>query len=193
MNYPLTLRIQVFSLSAKIEAVDALHRSICLVRKKRFKFREHVTVFDGTPSRSPLCEIQLDPTQTHPVRYSFTDPQGKKLGALARAEAGHRPCYLVQDERGQIIYDILPKSPRTRSLERFLAKVPVLRLFSTCLLRPAFSVRSPSQEEVFLLRKQAAPLESRYSLQPLGTTVTLSLPEETRLLMAVLMTVFLEG
>lgn len=193
MNYPLTLRIQVFSLSAKIEVVDALHSAVCFVRKHRFKFREHVTVLGGPPSRSPLCEIQANPSGRFPVRYCFTLPQGTSLGAVSRANPKQHPLYLVQDGRDQPAFEIQPKNPRAWSADRLFAKIPCARLLSTRLLRPRFSVRSCNQQELFVLRKQAAPLASLYFLQPSGETVPLSQFQESLLLMAILVIVFLEG
>jgi hypothetical protein len=193
VNYPLTLRIQVFSLSAKIEVADALHQPICFVRKNRFKFREHITILSGSPPRSPLCEIKAEPSSGYAVRYSFCDTQGKNFGGLARAASGSQLLYLVQNENGNPIFEILPRNPRTRSLDQMLAKIPLMRLFSTFFLRPAFSIRSLDHAEFFLLQKQAAPLETRYSLRPSEGFNPLSQQEESRLLMAVLMAVFLEG
>ena len=193
VNYPLTLRIQIFSLSAKIEAVDAQHQPVCFVRKNRFKFREHVTVFTGSPPRTPLCEIRSEPTADYPVRYSFTAAQGENLGAVARGNSLHPFPYFVQDQVGIPVYEIWPRNPKTRNVDRFLSRFPLVRLLSAYVLHPALSIRTLGQQEVFFLQKRAAPLESRYLLKPSQNAPFLSQSEELRLLMAVLMTVFLEG
>lgn len=193
VNYPVTLRIQVFSLSAKLEAVDALHQSVCSVRKQRLKFREHLTVFAGPPTRAPLCEIRSEPSPGFPVRYSFASPQGKPLGALARAGAVQPFTYVIQDETGKPAYEIAPKNPRARTVDHFLSGVPVIRLLSALLCRPVFEIRSLVSSELFSLRKLAAPLENRYVLKPAQDAQPPSLTLESLLLMSVVMTVFLEG
>lgn len=195
MNYPLTLRIQVFSLSAKIEAVDALHQSVCSVRKQRLKFREHLTVFAGPPTRSPLCEIRAEPSSGFPVRYSFSSPQGSQFGALARSGEAQPFTYVVQNENNNPAYAITPQNPRARMVDHCVSGIPVIRLVSAFLFRPAFEVRSLEGDglKLFTLRKLAAPLENRYVLQPAKGAEPFPPTREPLLLMAVLMTVFLEG
>lgn len=193
VNYPVTLRMQAFSFSARIHAVDAQHQPVCSAAKKRFKFREHVTVLDGSPNRSPLGEIRAEPTNSSTLRYSFTLPQGQPLGAISRCQPGEAALFLVEEASGPVAWEIVPGNPRARLLDRCLARIHAVRLFSASLFRPAFSIRAPNRGELFRLQKLAAPLETRYLLRPSAGPPPFSPLEETRLLLAVLMTLFLEG
>jgi hypothetical protein len=193
VNYPLALRIQVFSLSAKIEVLDARQNLVCSARKKRFKFREHVTVFSGPPARLPLCEIRAVPSPGFPVRYTFTTPQGQCLGIFARTGTADKIHYAVQTGQGATEWSFLPKAPRARTLDRVLSRIPLLRLLSACLFRPAFAIRSQDGQPVSLLRKRAALLENRYLLDPPLAPEALAPQQELRFLIAALLVVLLES
>jgi len=197
VNDPLTLRVQLHSLSARIEVTDALDELVCLIRKKKLKFREHVTVYADRHSRRPLCEIREANTSPDDLRYSFSEPTGREFGSLSRNTRSHprRPApYVVSDASGDAAFVIRPKGSLSRTARQVLCGLPVAGRICHRLLPSGYRVLRPDGRERFRLRRRAAFRQILFELREVPSQEPDPVPEEDRfrLLMAILLIVLLE-
>src|SRR5690606_15881980 len=140
MHFPLTLTFKVLALAQQATVTDAAGRTICYVKQKLFKLREHVEVFADASMARPLVDIRADRVLDFSARYAFTSPQGTVLGAVRR-QGGRsiwRAHYEVEDEAGALIYEVQEENPWTKLADSFLGEIPVLGFLTGYLFHPAY-------------------------------------------------------
>ncbi len=192
MNYPLNFRFQIVTLSEKIEVTDASGELICFVKKKKFRLKEHVTVFGDREMKEELCDIKADRMLDFSATYTFTDPNGKEFGSISRK--GMRSLwqanYSIFDEHQNHVLEIDEVNPWIKVMDGVLGDIPIIGLAAQYVFQPTFVVKDPkSNEERFLIRKRPAFFEGLFELNKL---TDIEPAHEMRVLMGVMMMLMLE-
>jgi uncharacterized protein YxjI len=191
MNYPLSLSFKILAIAQQVAVTDSAGRLIFYVKQKAFKLKEDVTVYADQAQAQPLYNIKADRILDVSPRYSFTDAQGRAVGAVKRhgMRSIWKAHYEVYDEREQILFTITEANPWAKVADAVLGEVPILGMFTGYLFHPAYHVKRPDERVVLHLVKRPALFESKFALEKEGE---LSQDGEMRALLALLMLILLE-
>ncbi|MEO0448260.1 MAG: hypothetical protein AAF191_19515 [Verrucomicrobiota bacterium] len=193
MNLPLQLRFKIVSFSSKIEVTDADGELVCFVKKKKFKFKEHVVVYADQDMKQPLYEIKADSIMDFSATYQFTTQDGSVLGSVARKgmRSLWRAHYLILLPDGSTQLEIRERNAWTKVLDSVLADIPIVGLFSGYFFNPSYRVLLGEEEDRYELFKQPAMWEGVYSLER-KEGVPADDEGEKRVLLSLLMMILLE-
>ncbi len=192
MNYPLNFRFKIVTLAEKIEVTDANGDLICFVRKKKFRLKEHVTVFADQEMQHLLCDIKADRMLDFSATYTFTDPKGTEFGSISRK--GMRSLwaanYSVFDANKEHVLEIDEDNPWVKVMDGILGELPIIGIISNFIFQPTFTVLDPNtQEAKFRIAKKPAFFEGLFTLEKLADTDEAN---TMRTLMGVMMMLMLE-
>jgi len=191
MNFPLSLRFKILSFFTRIEVTDASGQLICFVKKKAFKFKEHIEVYGDTGMTRLLLSIKADRIIDFSAVYSFADAAGRPMGSISRKgmRSIWRAHYLISDETGALQFEVTEENPWIKVLDAFCEAIPIVNIFAGYMLNPSYLVKRPDGEVVFQVRKQPALFEGLYVLNQSTPTDESTM---ARTLTAVIMMVLLE-
>ena len=190
MDYPLQLSFKLIAIARQVSVRDAGNNLICYVKQKAFKLKESITVFADSEQTRPLYTIQADRVLDFRARYNFADAAGNYLGSIKRQgmRSIWRAHYDVLDGES-LEFTITEESAWTKVLDALIGEIPVLGMFTGYLFHPAYLVKRTNGAVVMRLEKQPAFFEGKFQITKHGD---LDPREETRALLAIIMTVLLE-
>lgn len=192
MNYPLTFRFKLISLSSQIYVEDAAGNQVCYVKQKLLRFREKVEVFRNDTQTELIATIEADRIIDWSARYTFRDAQGNEIGAIGRR--GMRSLWSAHyDVFGpnskEIAFTIREENPFVKLLDGFVGEIPVVGLFTGYWFHPRYVAARPNLTPVQRLTKQNAFFEGRFQLTQIEAV---NEGEQTALVLAFLMMNLLE-
>ncbi len=192
-SFPLDFRFRHFTISRQVAVTDAGGAEVCFIKQKAFKLRESVTVFRDSKQATVLGKIEADRIIDWSARYTFSDAEGLPFGAVARrgARSLWRAHYEIHDraESKESAMSIREESVMTRLLDALLSEIPILGMFTGYFFHPSYAVTTADGKIVARLRKRAAFLESKFTLEKLAD---LEPEQELEILLSCLMMILLE-
>lgn len=191
MEYPLHISFKLLALARQLSVRDARGQLLFYVKQKAFKLKEAVTIFADEAQTQPLYMMNADRVLDFSARYNFSDARGQHLGSVRRRgmRSIWKAHYEVCDARDQLDMEIREENAWTKVFDSLLGEVPVVGMFSGFLFHPAYLVTGPGGVTLLRLVKQPAFFEGKFTVTK---HADLAPPDETRALLALLMTVLLE-
>lgn len=193
MEYPLHLSFRILAFAPQIHIRDAGDRPLLYVRQKLLKIREAVQVYRDDTRTEHLFDIQADRIIDWSARYTFTLPDGTKLGSVKRSGlrslfAAH---YAVFDATDRPLFEIEQTNPWVGLLDSFVGEIPIVGLFTGYFLNPVYAIRRPGEQEpVIRLIKKRSFLESGFAIEKGAGALTPN--EEGIILLSAIMVTLLE-
>jgi len=190
IQYPLTLSFKILALSSQFSVTDDSGRVIAWAAQKMFRLKEAVTIFSDSSKREILFTIKADRVMDFGARYYFTDAQGTTLGSVQRKgmKSIWRAEYYIFD--GAISsFKIREENPWIKVADGLLDAIPFAELLTGFVLHPSYLVSRENGTPVMRIRKMAAFLESRFSIERIAP---MEREEEQRVLLSLIMLVLLE-
>jgi uncharacterized protein YxjI len=190
MQYPLALSFKILALAPEIQVRDAAGRVLMHVRQKMFRLKESVTVFADERQQTVLAKIDADRVLDFNAAYRFTGADGAFLGAVQRrgARSLWRATYEIQGPGGST-FDLHETNPMAKVGDGLFGGIPIVGALSGFVFHPRYSIDRPSGETVLRVRKEAALLEGRFSIERVGD---MDADDERAALLATLMMLLLE-
>ena len=193
ISFPLDFRFRLLTISPQVAVTDPSGAEVCYIKQKAFRLRESVTVFRDSKQAAVLGKIEADRIFDWSARYTFSDAQGLPFGAVSRRGArslwrAHYEIYERADAKEPAM-SIREENVWTRVLDGFLSEIPILGLFTGYLFHPSYAVTTTDGKIVARLRKRAAFLEGRFTLDKLAE---LQPEQELEILLSCLMMLLLE-
>jgi uncharacterized protein YxjI len=191
MQYPLRLSFKIMAIAQQITVRDAKEKVLFYVKQKAFKLKEAVTIFGDVEQTVELYKINADRMIDFNARYTFTDVDtGEVVGSVRRrgARSLFKAHYEILDGE-EIEFTITEANAWTKVLDALFREIPVVGMFSGYVLHPAYNVARANGDIVLRLEKKPAFLEGKFEINKLGE---FDAHEETRLLLATIMTLLLE-
>lgn len=192
-SYPLQMSFKVLAFAPQIYVRDAGGRDIFYVHQKLFKLKEDIGVFSDSSKSREVYRIKADRIIDFSARYNFTDSTtGQALGAVKRE--GMRSLWkasynIISDEH--IAHHVKEDNPWLRVGDMFFQEIPVVGMFAGYVFNPSYTVYSTGAETPILkLKKEPSFLEGKFSIQKLAEPM--NEPEETRLILSLMMMTLLE-
>ncbi len=193
MNFPLDFRFKFFALTRQIAVNDSQGGEVCFVKQKAFRLKESVSVYRDHAQTVQIATIAADRIIDWSARYTFRDPEGKPFGALGRrgARSLWRTHYdIFSDSTSQqVTMTIQEESVMVRFLDGLVSSIPIVGMFSGYLLHPTYAIARQDGTVIARLRKKAAFLEGRFSLEQVAPMTS---EEQLEIVLSCLMMALLE-
>ncbi len=190
MNYPLELSFKIATIGTRVRVVDAAGRQVAYLRRKKFRLKEDVRVYEDEDQERPLFRIRADRVVDFGASYAVSGPAGRPLGAVRQrgVRSIWRSTYEVSDALGKKIGEIREENPFVKVLDSLAEAIPLADAFGGLFFNPAYLV-DLGGERVLRMTKERSIFESRFRLDRLGD---LSEDEEELLLASLVMVLLLE-
>ena len=190
MNYPLQLSFEILSIARKLSVSDSTGNLIFYVKQKVFKLKESVTIFADADQTIPLYTLNADRVLDFSASYHFADNRGVPVGAVRRQgmRSLWKARYDILNGGGPAI-TIQEANPWTKVLDALFCEIPLLGMFSGYVFHPEYVVAREDGTALMRLKKEPAFFQGKFSIERLAA---LSEPEETRILLSLIMMVLLE-
>ena len=187
LNYPLELSFKIATIGTRVRVVDAAGRQIAHLRKKKFRLKEDVRVYEDEDQSRPLFRIRADKVVDFGASYAVSGPDGLPLGAVRQqgVRSIWKSSYEVSDPNGKTIGMIHEENPFVKVLDSLAEAIPFADALGGLFFNPAYLV-DLGGETVLRMKKERSIFESRFQLDKLG-----DFSEEEDLLLASLMMVLL--
>lgn len=190
LSYPLELGFKVATIGTRVRVTDAAGRQIGYVRKKKFKLKEDVLVYENEDQRDLLFRIKADRMWDFGARYAISDSNGRPLGAIRRQgmRSMWKSTYDVSDALGSEVGLIHEENPWVKVFDELAEALPFADALGGLFFNPAYLVDLRGKT-VLRLRKERSLFESKFTLDKHGD---FSGDEEDLLLVSVIMMILLE-
>ena len=191
-QFPLRMSFKFFALAPTITIYDATDRVIIFVRQQIFRIREQVEVFADAARTQKIAHISADRIIDWSARYSFTEANGRPIGATGRR--GMKSLWSAHYDvfnPGDTIPDfaIREANPMAKVMDGLIGSIPVIGLLSLYLFHPKYIATRSDGRPAMSVTKVPAFLEGRFLVERLGPATD---RETLNLLLAFLMLTLLE-
>jgi hypothetical protein len=190
LTYPLELGFKIATIGTRVRVVDAAGRQVAYVRKKKFRLREEVTVYEDESQRSLLFRIKADRVWDFGARYYVSGPDGRPVGAVRQhgMKSLWKSSYAVFDERGDEVGLIHEEKPWVKVLDGLAESLPGGDALGGLFFNPAYLVELRGRT-VLRMSKERSLFESRFKIEKLDD---FSEEDEDAVLASLIMMVLLE-
>jgi hypothetical protein len=105
LNYPLELSFKIATIGTRVRVVDAAGRQVAYLRRKKFRLREDVRVYEDENQKRQLFRIRADRVVDFGAGYAVSGPEGWPLGAVRQrgVRSIWKSTYEVSDPNGKTI------------------------------------------------------------------------------------------
>lgn len=188
LNYPLDLSFKIATIGTRVRVVDAAGRQVAYLRKKKFRLKEDVRVYQDEDQNRELYRIRADRVVDFGATYAVSAAGGRPLGAVRQrgVRSLWRSIYEVSNPNGKTIGVIHEENPFVKVLDSLAEAIPLADSLGGLFFNPAYLV-DLGGETVLRMQKERSVFESRFRLDRLGDFSE----EEEHLLLASLMMVLL--
>ncbi len=190
LSYPLKLGFKIVTIGTRVRVTDAAGGQIAYVRKKKFKLKEDVRVYEDEDQRNLLFRIKADRVVDFGASYAISGADGRPLGAVKQRgmRSLWKSTYEVSDPLGKGIAVIHEENPVVKVLDSLAEAIPFADALGGLFFNPAYLVDLRG-ESVLRMKKERSVFEGRFRLDRLGD---FSEEEEELLLASLIMTLLLE-
>lgn len=189
MSYPLTLRFKILAVARQLSVRDSDQRLLMYVKQKAFKLKEAITVYEDEEQTRPLYRIAADRVIDFSATYNISDAAGEYVGAIRQKgmKSLWRSTYeIVRGDK--LVFTVREENPWAKVGNSLFEGIPVIGALSGYVFHPSFLISTRDGAAALRARKEAAFLESVFSVQRLATRLT---PEDERLLLIGMVTTVL--
>jgi hypothetical protein len=99
MNHPLTMTFRILALAPQVHVRDATGATVCYVRQKLLRLKEHVEVFADESQSRLLYEIRADRMIDFSATYRFAAAAGGRCGGRGTTSSTSRGGNAVRSPR----------------------------------------------------------------------------------------------
>jgi hypothetical protein len=190
LSYPLELSFKIATIGTRGRAVDAAGRQVAYVRKKKFRLKEDVMVYEDEDQRNLLFRMKADRMVDFGARYAVSAPDGRPLGAVRQQgmRSLWKSSYSVEADHGEVIGLIHEENPWVKVLDSLAEAIPFADALGGLFFNPAYLVDLRGRT-VLRMSKERSVLESRFRVEKLDD---FSEEDEALLLASLIMTLLLE-
>ena len=190
LSYPLEMGFKIVTIGTRIRVSDAAGRPVAYARKKKFKLKEDVMVYENEDQNRLRLRLKADRVIDFSASYAVTGPNGEPIGAVSRQgmRSLWKSAYGLADESGTQIGLIHEENTWVKVLDGLMESIPFADALGGMFFNPAYLVDLRGQT-VLRVRKERSIFESKFTIEKLGN---FSEGEEELLLAGTIMMVLLE-
>lgn len=190
LSYPLELSFKIVTIGTRIRVMDAAGRQVAYARKKKFKLKEDVMVYEDEDQSRLRFRLKADRVIDFSASYTITGPDGHPIGAVQRQgmKSMWKSAYSLADARGNQIGVIHEENPWVKVLDGLMEMIPFGDALGGLFFNPAY-LADLRGATVLRVQKERAVLESKFTIEKRGD---FSEEEEQVLLAGTIMMLMLE-
>jgi hypothetical protein len=190
LSYPLDLSFKIVTIGTRIRVKDATGRQVAYARKKKFKLKEDVRVYEDEAQNHLLFRMKADRMIDFSARYAVSGPDGHPIGAVGRhgMKSLWSSAYVLEDASGEQAGSIREENAWVKVLDSMMESVPFADVLGGLFFNPAYVVNLRGRDAL-RVQKQRSVLESSFRIEKLAD---FSDDEEDLLLAGIIMMVLLE-
>lgn len=190
LSYPLELSFKIVTIGTRIRVMDAAGRQVAYARKKKFKLKEDVMVYEDEDQSRLRFRLKADRVIDFSASYIITGPDGHPIGAVQRQgmKSMWKSAYSLADARGNQIGVIHEENPWVKVLDGLMEMIPFGDALGGLFFNPAY-LADLRGATVLRVQKERAVLESKFTIEKRGD---FSEEEEQVLLAGTIMMLMLE-
>lgn len=190
LNYPLDLSFKIVTIGTRIRVTDAKGRQIAYARKKKFRLKEDVSVYEDEDQSRLLFRMKADRMIDFSARYAISGPEGHPIGAVGRRgmKSLWSSTYVLTDAVGTEAGSIREENAWVKVLDGLMESVPFGDALGGLFFNPVY-LADLHGREALRVQKQRSVLESSFRIEKLAD---FSEDEEDLLLASIIMMVLLE-
>jgi hypothetical protein len=190
LDYPLDMSFKIATIGTRVRVTDAAGRQVAYMRKKKFKLREDVRVYEDEGQSRLRFRLKADRVVDFGASYAVSGPNGEPVGAVRRRgmRSMWKSTYEVSGPSGKTIGVIHEENPFVKVLDSLAEAIPFADALGGLFFNPAYLV-DLGGETVLRMTKERSIFESRFRLDRLGD---FSEGEEDLLLAGLMMVLLLE-
>lgn len=190
MQYPLDIGFKLATIGTRVRVKDAAGREVAYARKKKFKLKEDVQIYEDEAQSALRFRLKADRMVDFGAGYAISGPDGLPLGSVRQQgmRSLWKSAYDVVDARGETIGSIGEENPWVKVLDGLAEALPFGDGMGGLFFNPAYTVDLRGRPAL-RLTKQRSLFESSFRLEKLAD---LTDEEEDLLLASILMMVMLE-
>lgn len=190
LSYPLDLSFKIVTIGTRIRVTDATGRQVAYVRKKKFKLKEEVRVYEDEAQSRLLFRMKADRMIDFSARYAVSGPDGHPIGAVGRQgmKSLWNSAYVLTDGYSEQTGSIREENAWVKVLDGMMESVPFADALGGLFFNPAYLAELRGKD-VLRVQKQRSILESSFHIEKLAD---FSDDEEDLLLAGIIMMVLLE-
>jgi hypothetical protein len=190
LDYPLELGFRVATIGTRVRVVDAAGRQVGYVRKKKFRLKEEVTVYEDENGRKVLFRIKADRAWDFGASYHVSRPDGRPVGAVRQhaTKSLWKSSYAISDDRSEEVGLIHEEKPWVKVLDGLSEALPLGDALGGLFFNPAYLVELRGRT-VLRMSKERSLFERRFKIEKLDD---FSEENEDAVLASLIMMVLLE-
>jgi hypothetical protein len=190
LNYPLEMSFKIATIGTRVRVTDAAGRQVAYLRKKKFRLREDVRVYEDESQNRLRFRLKADRVVDFGASYAVSGPDGQPLGAVRQRgmRSIWKSTYEVSNPNGKTIGVIHEENPFVKVLDSLAEALPFADALGGLFFNPAYLV-DLGGETVLRMKKERSVFESKFRLDRLGD---FSEREEDLLLAGLMMVLLLE-
>ena len=190
LSYPLDLSFKIATIGTRIRLNDATGRQVGYARKKKFKLKEDVRVYEESDQSRLRFRMKADRMLDFSARYAISGPDGHPVGAVGRQgmKSLWSSAYVLDDTYDAEAGSIREENPWTKVLDGVLESVPLADALGGLFFNPTYLAELRGTD-VLRIRKRPSVLESSFRIEKL---TDFSDRDEDLLLAGTIMMVLLE-
>jgi uncharacterized protein YxjI len=193
-QYPLHLTFKVWTLAPnRVSVTDNQGNLVFVVRQKAFKLKENIIVFGDEKLTKTLYEIKADRIIDFSARYSFSDAQGRCIGAVKRQ--GMKSFWRARfdvfagDNNPNPVMMIQEDNPWLKICDALLSEIPVVGMFTGYFCNPTYTVSGADGKAMMRLEKKPGFLSRHFTIKMVDN---LNTEAEIQSVLSILMMILLE-
>lgn len=190
LSYPLDLGFKIATIGTRVRITDASGRQVAYVRKKKFKLREEVTVYENEDQKALRYRIKANQVWDFGASYAVSGPDGHPIGAVRQQgmRSLWKSSYAVSDAAGEEVGLIHEENPWVKVLDSLAESLPLGDALGGLFFNPAYLVDWRGKS-VLRMSKERSVFESRFRIEKLAD---FSEEDEDVLIASLIMMVLLE-
>ncbi len=190
LSYPLEIGFKIVTIGTRIRVTDATGQQIAYVRKKKFKLKEDVMVYENEDQNRLRLRLKADRVIDFSAKYVVTGPNGESIGAVGRQgmRSLWKSAYSLVDASGGGIGSIHEENAWVKVLDGLMEAIPFGDALGGMFFHPAYLV-DVRGETVLRVQKERSIFESKFTIQKRGD---FSEKEEELMLAGAIMMILLE-
>lgn len=190
LSYPLEIGFKIVTVGTRIRVTDANGQQVAYARKKKFKLKEDVMVYENEDQNRLRLRLKADRVIDFSAKYIVTGPNGEPIGAVGRQgmRSLWKSAYALADAGGTQIGLIHEENAWVKVLDGLMESIPFGDTLGGMFFNPAYLV-DVRGETVMRVQKERSLLESKFTIEKRGD---FSETEEELLLAGAIMMILLE-
>lgn len=190
MNYPLDLSFKIATIGTRIRVTDAAGRQVAYARKKKFRLKEDIRVFEDEDQSRLRFGLKADRMWDFGAGYAVSAPDGHPVGVIRRQgmRSMWKSSYTLTDPGEREVGLIHEENPWVKVLDSMMESVPGGDMLGGLFFNPSYLAEMRGGP-VLRVKKERSVFESKFKIEKLAE---ISADEEDLLLAGVILMVLLE-